>query len=91
MSTAEQNTTGMESNDQTRENPTFHSLPDELQAEIFSYLPMKEIFSVCLVCKRWNSLIMNADFMWKIRCKGLESHTRVENDRAKGHSWKVNT
>lgn len=34
-----------------RETISIQSLPEELKTKIFLELPMKDIFSVCLVCK----------------------------------------
>ncbi|XP_062603631.1 F-box only protein 48-like [Saccostrea cucullata] len=72
-----------------KKTANFLDLPHELQALIFSYLPNKDIFSACLVCKQWNSVIMDTEFLWKVRCNTLqELQPRVRDDKAKGHSWK---
>ena len=69
----------------------FQSLPEELQVKIFSYLPMKDTFSVCLVCKQWNTIIMNTESVWKMRCHTLpvSVQRRIMDDKAQGHNWKV--
>ncbi|XP_022324429.2 F-box only protein 48-like [Crassostrea virginica] len=68
----------------------FQSLPEELQVKIFSYLPMKDTFSVCLVCKQWNTIIMNTESVWKKRCHTLpvSVQRRIMDDKAQGHNWK---
>ena len=67
------------------------SFPDELRVKIFSYLPMKDTFSACLVCKQWNKFIMKTESMWKMRCHTLpvSVQMRIMDDKAQGHSWKV--
>ncbi|XP_078316328.1 F-box only protein 48-like [Crassostrea virginica] len=66
------------------------SFPDELRVKIFSYLPMKDTFSACLVCKQWNKFIMKTESMWKMRCHTLpvSVQMRIMDDKAQGHSWK---
>lgn len=76
-----------------RETTSIQSLPEELKTKIFLELPMKDIFSVCLVCKQWNYIVMNNESVWKLRCFNLPEflHKNFVNDRAQGHNWKVNT
>lgn len=76
-----------------RETTSIQSLPEELKTKIFLELPMKDIFSVCLVCKQWNYIVMNNESVWKLRCYNLPEflHKNFVNDRAQGHNWKVNT
>nr|XP_022324428.1 F-box only protein 48-like [Crassostrea virginica] len=62
------------------------SFSDELLVKIFSYLPMKDTFSVCLVCKQWNTIIMNTESVWKMRCHTLQR--RIMDDKAQCDSWK---
>ena len=51
----------------------FNLLPLEIQLEIFSYLPVREVMKIREVCKHWNSLI-NAEFKIKeLKCYQLES------------------
>ncbi|KAK7794506.1 hypothetical protein R5R35_004723 [Gryllus longicercus] len=45
--------------------PSINVLPDEMILKIFSYLDIRDIcFSVCAVCKRWNSLTYERT-LWK--------------------------
>lgn len=76
-----------------RETTSIQSLPEELKTKIFLELPIKDIFSVCLVCKQWNYIVMNNESVWKLRCYNLPEflHKNFVNDRAQGHNWKVNT
>lgn len=72
-----------------RTNRNIQDLPEELRIRIFSILPLKDIFSVCLVCKKWNSLA-NSESLWKIKCNSLPANVERErlNDDEKGCSWK---
>lgn len=65
-------------------------LPEELRIRIFSILPLKDIVSVCLVCKKWNSLA-NSESLWKLKCNSLPADVEGErlNGDEKGCSWKV--
>lgn len=73
-----------------RETTSIQRLPEELKTKIFLELPMKDIFSVCLVCKQWNYIVMNNESVWKLRCYNLPEflHKNFVNDRAQGHNWK---
>lgn len=73
-----------------RETTSIQSLPEELKTKIFLELPIKDIFSVCLVCKQWNYIVMNNESVWKLRCYNLPEflHKNFVNDRAQGHNWK---
>lgn len=75
-----------------RATTSIQSLPEELKTKIFLELPMKDIFSVCLVCKQWNYIVMSNESVWKLRCYNLPEflHKNIVNDKAQGHSWKVN-
>lgn len=73
-----------------RTNRNIQDLPEELRIRIFSILPLKDIVSVCLVCKKWNSLA-NSESLWKIKCNSLPANVERErlNDDEKGCRWKV--
>eukprot|EP00105_Crassostrea_gigas_P015757 XP_011432862.1 PREDICTED: F-box only protein 2-like [Crassostrea gigas] len=72
-----------------RTNRNIQDLPEELRIRIFSILPLKDIVSVCLVCKKWNSLA-NSESLWKIKCNSLPANVERErlNDDEKGCRWK---
>lgn len=72
-----------------RTNRNIQDLPEELRIRIFSILPLKDIVSVCLVCKKWNSLA-NSESLWKIKCNSLPANVEGErlNGDEKGCSWK---
>ena len=42
----------------------WHSLPEELLLQLFSYLKHGEIISVSKTCKRWNQ-VGRDDILWK--------------------------
>lgn len=73
-----------------RATTSIQSLPEELKTKIFLELPMKDIFSVCLVCKPWNYIVMSNESVWKLRCYNLPEflHKSIVNDKAQGHNWK---
>lgn len=72
-----------------RTNVDIQDLPEELRIRIFSILSLKDIVSVCLVCKKWNSLA-NSESLWKIKCNSLSANVEQEslNDDEQGCRWK---
>lgn len=54
------------------------------------YHPLKDIVSVCLVCKEWNSLT-KSESLRKIKCNSLPADVERENlnDGEQGCRWKV--
>lgn len=73
-----------------RKSASIQSLPEDLQIKILSFLPLKDIVSVFLVCKEWNSLA-NSESFWKIKCNSLPADVERENlnDGEQGCRWKV--
>lgn len=73
-----------------RKSASIQSLPEDLQIKILSFLPLKDIVSVCLVCKEWNSLA-NSESLRKIKCNSLPADVERENlnDGEQGCRWKV--
>lgn len=73
-----------------RKSASIQSLPQDLQIKILSFLPLKDIVSVCLVCKEWNSLT-KSESLRKIKCNSLPADVERENlnDGEQGCRWKV--
>jgi hypothetical protein len=51
-------------------------VPNEILWEVFNFLDVKSSIVILLVCKRWNSLIVNSANFWKI--KSLEFWNSIE-------------
>lgn len=73
-----------------RKSASIQSLPEDLQIKMFSFLPLKDVVSVYLVCKEWNSLA-NSESLWKVKCNSLPADVERENlnDDEQGCRWKV--
>lgn len=67
---------------------TIDELPNEILLHIFSYLNIQQLSQSLLVCKRWNILICQSEFLWKELCSTLRDSRRlIQIDRELGRSW----
>ena len=66
----------------------FSRLPNEIFQRIFRKLPLKDIISLCRVCKKWNE-VLQSDIIWNSFlpcCSGIQE---IEADSAKARFKKV--
>src|SRR5690349_5476884 len=59
-----------------------NSMPNEVTAHIFSYLTIRELLNVSLVCRNWNA-VQKLEAQWRGRCL-----TYLESAEPFKGSWK---